>query len=405
MRNIYDAIIKQAPTGNGTLDKAAGIAGAVLAAAVLLAAIDFISRRVILNLVKKVTDRTSFKWDDMIFGRKVFHKLAHLPALVVLYIYAGMLPPDYVAAGRKLIVTLAVLLMLSALLALVGAFGDIYNGFKFAKERPITGILQVVKVVIIVLAMVVVLSLYIGTGTVAALLGTLGGMTVFITLVFSDSILGLVASIQLTANNALKIGDWLEMPSEGADGEVLEISLNKVKVQNWDKTITHIPTQNFIKESFKNWKGMSEAGGRRIKRAVLLDICSIAPLDGEKLQEMRQVERLSAYIEAKEREIEAHNAGRDGGSHRLNLRRQTNIGLFRAYMEAYLKAHPGVRQDMTLMVRQLGPSEKGMPVEIYCFAATTEWAGYEGIQADIFDHVYAVLPDFGLKPYQFGFDH
>ncbi len=402
MKNIYDSIVNISLTESPTANHLLGILAAILAAAIVLAAIDNISKKIILKLVERITKKTVFKWDDKIYNRHVFHKLAHLPVLMVVYIYAGMLPDEYVAIGRKIIMTIVVVLMLTVLTALVNAFEDIYSDFSFAKERPITGIMQIVKIVIIVLAMIVVLSLYIGSGTVAALLGTLGGMTVFIMLVFSDSILGLVASIQLTANNSLKIGDWLEMPSQGADGEVLEISLNKVKVQNWDKTITNIPTQNFIKESFKNWKGMSESGGRRIKRAVLLDVNSVGFLNGQKLEEMKQVDRLAEYITQKESEIEAYNRSHKGGTHQVNLRKQTNIGLFRAYLENYLKKHPSIRNDMTLLVRQLSPSEKGLPIEVYCFTNTTEWGVYESIQSDIFDHIFAILPEFELKAYQFG---
>jgi miniconductance mechanosensitive channel len=220
-------------------------------------------------------------------------------------------------------------------------------------------------------------------------------------LVFKDTILSFVASVQLTSNDMLRVGDWLEMPALGADGDVIDIALHTVKVQNWDRTITTIPTWRLINESFKNWRGMSESGGRRIKRALYLDQTSVRFLTAEEQAGLQRFALLSAYLERKRLELEEHNRrllaeGRDP----VNTRRVTNLGTFRAYVAAYLEADPRIRNDMTLMARQLQPGPTGLPMEVYCFTATTAWVEYESIQADIFDHLYAIVPEFGLRVFQ-----
>jgi len=219
--------------------------------------------------------------------------------------------------------------------------------------------------------------------------------------VFKDTILSLVASVQLTSNDMLRVGDWIEMPQLNADGDVIDIALHTVKVQNWDKTITTIPTHRLIEESFKNWRGMSEAGGRRIMRALVLDQNSVRFLTDEEQASMRRFALIDDYLDRKREELELWNrqqlaVGRDP----VNARRATNIGTFRAYVNAYLCAHPSIAQDMTMLVRQLEPTSKGLPLQIYCFTNTTAWNAYESIQADIFDHLLAIMPEFDLRIYQ-----
>ncbi|WP_354695166.1 mechanosensitive ion channel family protein [Elongatibacter sediminis] len=265
---------------------------------------------------------------------------------------------------------------------------------------PLRGITQSIKLVAVVLAGLLIVAALLGKSPVILLSG-LGAVSAVLMLVFKDPILGLVAGLQLSANEMLSVGDWLEMPKYGADGDVIEIGLTTVKVRNWDKTITTIPTYALISDSFKNWRGMSEAGGRRIKRNLLVETGSIRFLDEEDLHRLNRAELLAPYLTAKIDEIERYNQqGKGDLSCLVNGRRLTNLGTFRAYLTAYLKAHPRIHQEMTLMVRQLQPGANGLPLEIYAFTNTTDWAEYEGIQADIFDHVFAVLPEFGLRAHE-----
>jgi len=233
------------------------------------------------------------------------------------------------------------------------------------------------------------------------LLSGVGALAAVMMLIFRDSILGFVAGIQLAANKMVAVGDWIEMPKYGADGDVLEVALTTVKVQNWDKTITTIPTYALISESFKNWRGMAESGGRRIKRSVSLDMSSIKFCDEEMLDRYRKIQYISEYIETKKIELEKFNQATEVDHASLaNGRRMTNIGTFRAYVQAYLRNHPEINKDMTFLIRQLPPSENGLPIEIYVFSKDKVWANYEAIQADIFDHILAVVPEFDLRVYQ-----
>jgi len=269
-----------------------------------------------------------------------------------------------------------------------------------ANSRPIKGYLQLLKIVMYVLAAVLVIALLFDRSPLILLTG-MGAMSAVLLLVFKDTILSLVASVQLSNNDMLRVGDWIEMPSLDADGDVIDIALNTVKVQNWDKTITTIPTYRLISESFKNWRGMSESGGRRIKRSLLLDQKSVRFLDADERQRLRRIALIDDYLDAQRDELEAHNATLEAaGKDPVNNRRATNLGTFRAYVTAYLRAHPGVHQGMTLMVRQLEPTSAGLPMQVYCFSADTGWVEYESLASDIFDHLLAVLPEFGLRVFQ-----
>ena len=233
------------------------------------------------------------------------------------------------------------------------------------------------------------------------LVSGLGAMTAVLLIVFKDTLLSLVASLQLTGQDMIRVGDWLEVPQFGADGDVIDVALYTVTVQNWDKTITKIPTHRLISDSFKNWRGMSESGGRRIKRSINVDFNSIRFLTDEEVQRFKDFALLKGYIDAKEAELNAYNVALDAaGESGVNLRRLTNIGTFRAYVYNYLKHHPKIHDRMTLIVRQLQPGTEGLPIEIYCFSNDIDWAAYEGIQADIFDHIGAIAPEFGLRLYQ-----
>jgi len=293
-----------------------------------------------------------------------------------------------------------IIVLMLAFDALFNSAAIIYKSFPVSKEIPTKGFIQVLKIALYFLTAIFIFSIALNK-TPIFLLSGLGALTAVLMLIFKDAILGFVAGIQLAANKMVANGDWIEMPNYGADGDVLEVSLTTVKVQNWDKTITTIPTYALISESFKNWRGMQESGGRRIKRAISIDMDSIKFCNEEMLERFAKVQYITDYIEKKKTELESFNtATKVDNASLANGRRMTNIGTFRAYVEAYLRNHPMINLDMTFLVRQLKPTEFGLPIEIYVFSKDKVWANYEAIQADIFDHILAVLPEFDLHVFQ-----
>jgi miniconductance mechanosensitive channel len=293
-----------------------------------------------------------------------------------------------------------ILMLVLTVTALMSAVNQIYESRPESSGRPIKGFVQLAQVAIYILGAIVVIAVLIDRSPVVLLSG-LGALAAVLLIVFRDTLLSLVASVQLTGQDMIRVGDWLEVPQFGADGDVIDVALYTVTVQNWDKTITKIPTHRLISDSFKNWRGMAESGGRRIKRSINVDFNSIRFLSDEEVQRFTGFALLNDYIEAKEAELKAYNdALHAPGESGVNLRRLTNIGTFRAYIYNYLKHHPKFHERMTLIVRQLQPGTEGLPMEIYCFSNDTEWAAYEGIQDDIFDHVFAIAPEFGLRLYQ-----
>jgi miniconductance mechanosensitive channel len=267
-------------------------------------------------------------------------------------------------------------------------------------DKPVNSWVQVVKIMVWLFAVIVIIATLLDKSP-WALLGGLGALTAVLMLVFKDSIMGLVASIQISALNLVRVGDWVEIPKYGTDGDVIEISLNTIRVQNWDKTISSVPTYALISDGFKNWRGMSESGGRRIKRSVRIDLNSIGFLDDSAFDKLTKVQALAPYLKQRKQEITEWNATQDiDNTNHANGRRLTNVGTFRAYLESWLAANPSINKDMTFLVRQLASDEFGLPIEIYIFSSEQRWAQYEGIMADIFDHVFAVLPEFNLRPYQ-----
>ena len=377
-------------------------AAEVLGVAVLAFIANKITRSVILRLVQQVAKRTSTDWDDIIVKRRVFHRLAHLAPAIVIYMMAPLVittPQLTVLFERaaQVYMLLAGLLVMDAILTSVN---DIYESFDVARRIPILGYLQVVKIIISIMVAIFAISIIIDKSVLVLLTG-LGALTAIILLIFKDSILGLVAGIQLVANDMVRPGDWIEMPKYGADGDVIQITLNTVKIRNWDKTITTIPTYSLISDSFKNWRGMSESGGRRIKRALPIDMTSVKFCTPEMIDRFSRIAMLRDHIERKTKELREYNERNEiDQSVPVNGRRMTNLGTFRAYLVAYLRAHPKIHQDMTFLVRQLPPSDKGLPLEIYVFSNDQVWANYEAIQADIFDHLLASLPEFELRPFQ-----
>ena len=374
----------------------------VLGVAIVAILANMITKGVVLKAVHQVALRTKTDWDDALVSRKVFHRLSHLAPALVIY---GLAPqalqtPELITLALRSAQVYMLFAGLGALNALLNSVNDIYQKYEVAQRIPILGYLQVVKIVLTGAVGIFALSIVIDESPLVLFTG-LGALTAVILLIFKDSILGLVAGIQLVANDMVRPGDWIEMPKYGADGDVIEITLNTVKVRNWDKTITTIPTYALIADSFKNWRGMSESGGRRIKRSLFIDISSIRFCSPEMIAEFSKIQVLKDYVAQKQQELIDFNQKRDVDETVLvNGRRMTNIGTFRSYLVAYLRNHPKIHQDMTFLVRQLQPTEKGLPLEIYVFSNDQAWANYEAIQADIFDHIFASLPEFGLRPFQ-----
>jgi len=362
-----------------------------------------IARRIVLKSLSFVVGKTRTQWDDVLLRRKLFARLAHFVPALTIYLLMPLALTGY--PGLTGVIIDAVLLYMIVLAvqsvnALLNGAEDIYNTYPISKEIPIKGFIQFVKLVVTLLAVIIIVSILLKKSPVYFLSG-LGALTAVIMLIFRDSILGFVAGIQLTANRMIANGDWVAMPKYGADGTVLEVTLTTVKVQNWDKTITTIPTYALISESFKNWRGMEESGGRRIKRAVNIDMNTIRFCDQQMLERFGRIQYIAAYIEQKKQELEAYNrAIKVDNASLANGRRMTNIGTFRAYVVAYLKNHPAINQEMTFLVRQLAPTECGLPIEIYVFSKDKRWANYEAIQADIFDHILSVVPEFDLRIFQ-----
>ena len=393
-----------------------GLIGGIAILIVVAWIVDWLTIRVLRGTIRRVAARTKSTWDDRVIERNIFARLAHaVPAVIIYYGIAPALrvsPTEVAAAGDMVAlaagvlqrVALAYIVLTAALAAssFLDAINDIYNeSYAQARSRPIKGYLQVVGLVLYIAAGVIIVSVLAGRSPVVFLSG-LGALTAVLMLVFKDTILSLVASLQIMSNDMIRIGDWVEMPQANADGDVIDIALHIVKIQNWDKTISTIPTSKFISESFKNWRGMSDSGGRQIKRSLHLDMSSIRFLTDEEVERHSRREVLRDYMRGKRDELAEYTtekADMDPGVI-PDVRRLTNAGTFRAYVFHYLKAHPMIHDDMTLIVRQLAPGPKGLPIQIYCFSNDTVWATYETLQADIFAHLIAILPEFGIRAFQ-----
>lgn len=378
----------------------AAMLGLILLISVIL---HFVLHRVVVRILANVKRSGQKVWHQALFERRLFTRLALTVQGIIIYIQAGLWLPSDSLIRDMLQLSAQVWVLVLALLTFYSVLDTLLlllNRSAMARSLPLRGLFQSFKLAAAILFGILIVAALIGRSPVILFSG-LGAMTAVLLLVFKDPILGLVAGIQLSANKMLAVGDWLEMPKYGADGDVIDISLTTVKVQNWDKTITTIPTYALISDSFKNWRGMSDAGGRRIKRSISIDVSSVHFLDEDELTRLRKAQLLSRYIEEKLVDIAAYNqANSVDPSSPVNGRRLTNLGTFRAYLTAYLKNHKQIHQNMTLMVRQLPPSSNGIPIEVYAFTNNIEWAVYEGIQADIFDHILAILPEFGLVAHQ-----
>jgi miniconductance mechanosensitive channel len=374
----------------------------------ILLAVAWLSFRILHTIVKKWVGRfvksTRINWDEYLHNKGFFKRICYLaPGAVIIFGAPLVFNSAHEAYALVTLITHLYLAIvgLSVVDSFISALHPIFGEFDFSKEIPIKGFLQVLKILAFIAGGIVILSLLVGQPPYF-FLGGLGAMTAIIMLVFKDAILGLVAGIQLSANKMVALGDWIEMPEFGADGDVIDIALTTIKVRNWDKTITSVPTYALISSSFKNWRGMTESGGRRIMRSISLDQQTISFLTEEQIEALKRIGILLPYISEKEKELQRWNEeqGITDTSVPANGRRMTNVGTFRAYVKEYLYANPNIRKDMTFLVRQLEPTPKGLPIQIYVFTADTAWVNYEGIQADIFDHLLSVVPLFGLRVFQ-----
>lgn len=382
-------------------DAATGLSLAILILGVLVLAFaaDWLIRKQLARLAARVVARTSNPWDNRLLQDGLLSRLAHFAPAIVIYISASAF-----GAAQEWIERLAIVYMIAVSARVVNSVLftvlSIYQESEGSRERPIQGWIQVGNIAVYAVAAIVIVSVVLDREPWGLLTG-LGALSAVLLLVFRDAILGFVASISLSSNDMVRRGDWIEMPSHGADGDVIEVSLYTVKVQNFDNTITTIPTQALITNSFKNWRGMAESAGRRIKRAIHIDISTIRLCTDEMLERFESFDLIGDYLRSKRKELADYN--REQGvdeSQLVNGRRLTNVGTFRAYIVAYLRQHPMIHNGLTLLVRQLAPGSTGLPIEIYVFSSDKDWTNYEGIQSDIFDHLLAVAPEFGLRVYQ-----
>jgi miniconductance mechanosensitive channel len=358
-----------------------------------------LAKNLLLKSLKQIFKRTSTQVDDQLVAQGFFTRLSYLIPLAIIHNFAYQLPPYEAWVSRGTLAGMAVAILL-ALNALLNSINEIYSQSKYAQKMNIKSYFQILKLILNILGTIVVIAIVSGRSPIYLLSG-IGALTAVLMLVFKDTILSFVASIQINSNDLFKIGDWLEVPQLGADGDVIDIALHTVKIQNWDKTISIIPTYKLIDSSFKNWRGMSESGGRRIKRSLYLDQNSINFCSPEQLEHLKTFELLTGYLNDKIAEVNASNSANNiNMDAQVNGRRLTNIGTFRAYIQAYLKNHSKIHNELTFLIRQLSPSERGLPIEIYVFTNVTDWIEYEGIQADIFDHLLSVVPKFGLRIFQ-----
>ena len=371
---------------------------------VLVAAlVTLVARRVLQRVLGAVSRRTRTTWDDALMRRGVALYLANIVSMLVLAFGVALvpdLPSALILLARNVALALVAVFATLAASATLSAFEDVYQERPENRERSIKGYVQLVKLVVFAIGAIVVIATLVNRSPLTLLAG-LGAVSAVLLLVFKDTLMSVVASVQLRSNDMLRVGDWIEMPSQNADGDVIDIALHTVKVKNWDKTISTIPTWRLISDSYRNWRGMTETGGRRIKRALYLDATSVHFLDEDESRRLARLRLLRDHFAHKNEELHAWNNTLGNDSElAANRRRLSNLGSFRAYAQAYLDAHPRINHDLFCLVRQLDPGPTGIPLELYCFTASTAWADYENAQGDIFDHLIAILPEFGLRLFQ-----
>lgn len=363
----------------------------------------YLTKIIIVRFVHKIFLKTKVVWDDVLVEKKVFEKMAYLvPAFIIVlvapYIFGDF--PTVIEYAVFLSNIFIIIVITRSIITLLSVFDEILSHIVILEDKPIATYIQVLKIGVYFIGGILVLSLILGKSPFY-FLGAMGAMTAILLLIFKDTILGFVASIQMSVYDMVRVGDWISMPKYDADGDVMSINLNTVKVQNWDKTITTIPTYAFITDSFKNWRGMNDSGGRRIKRAIYLQVSSFQFCDEEMLAQFKKYKLIEDYITEKENDVQKFNLEMNSNKiDSVNNRRLTNIGVFRIYAEKYITAHPNIKEDMTLMVRHLESTSKGLPLEIYCFSSEREWVKYENIVSDILDHLFTITSEFGLEVFE-----
>jgi len=375
----------------------------ILAVIILAYVADRITKRILIKIVEQFARRSKTKLDDILLKHNFFKQMSHLAPAIVIYNMAPVVlagTDSTIAITQRVVFIYMLIVGVVIINALLNSVSEIYETFEVSSRVSIRSFIQAAKILFFLVLGIIILSVIIDKSP-AFFFGGLGAMAAVLMLVFKDSILGFVAGIQMSANQMVRIGDWIEMPKYGADGDVIDIALTTVKVRNWDKTVTTIPAYAMISDSFKNWRGMSESGGRRIKRAVYIDMTSIQFCTHQMLDKFKRFQYITEYIERKRKELAEYNAVKQvDDSELVNGRRLTNIGTFRAYLVSYLRNHPKIHQDMTFLIRQLAPTDHGLPLEIYVFSNDQRWANYEAIQSDIFDHILSVIPEFELRIFQ-----
>lgn len=367
--------------------------------------IDYTCRYLFLGLFKRFAKKTKNQWDDLIVERKIINKLMHLiPAVLVYIMLPVAIPKAEMPALLGILQIICSIYIVAVMLRFINAslnlLHEIYNRREAFKDKPLKGFIQIIQVIVFFVGFIIIIGILIGKSPTTLFAG-LGASAAILMLVFKDTLLGFIAGIQLSANDMLRSGDWITMEKYGANGTVTEVTLNAVKVKNFDNTITTIPPYALVSDAFQNWRGMSESPGRRIKRSINIDMNSVRFCTPEMLDKFRRISLLTEYIDKTEQTLQTYNKKHNiDASIHVNGRRQTNIGVFRAYLVNYLQSLPTVSKELTCMVRQLQPTEKGIPIELYFFSSIKEWVTYEDIQSDVFDHVLAVLPEFGLSVFQ-----
>ena len=364
---------------------------------------NLIVKKILIRSIRLAIKKTKTVWDDALIENKVIISLSYIAPAIVIYLATPYIFKDFAGAIPyifRLVNAYISTVFIIVIINFLNTLKYYSKNIKLFKDNPLDSYFQLVKIAIYIIGGIIILSFLLNKSPLY-FFSALGAMTVVLLLIFKDTILGFVASIQLSANDMIRIGDWVSMPKYGADGDVIEMNLTIIKIQNWDKTVTTIPTYAFISDSFKNWRGMSESGGRRIKRSLNIKISSIKFCTLEMLERFKKFQLIKDYIEEKSNEIEEYNQeNKIDKSYLINGKHLTNIGIFRVYAEAYVKNNPDINLNMTCMVRQLLPTEKGLPIEIYTFSNRQEWVTYEGIMSDMFDHFIAAVPEFELEVFQ-----
>ena len=356
------------------------------------------TRYLLLNWIFRIFKKTSNNFDDILIKRGFFDRLSYTVPLVIVYAFMDYFS-DYPLMLYRIVLSLIIIAVISSVNAFINSINEFYLNSNLSKRLSIKSYLQILKLIINILGVIIFIASLIGKSPIYLLSG-IGALTAVLMLIFKDTILSFISSIQITSNDLFKVGDWVEAPQFNADGDVIDIALHTIKIQNWDKTIAVIPTHKLIDSSFKNWRGMSDSGGRRIKRAIYIDMNSIKFCDDVMISKFSKIDIISDYIDSKRKDIEKYNQSKNSNDSLLNGRALTNIGTYRKYISSYLKNNSNINKDMTFLVRQLSPSSNGLPIEIYVFSSNTDWVEYEQIQSDIFDHLIASIKEFNLVLFQ-----